>query len=159
MHFYKDYLDGAAISVELNKKELAETLRNKKLPVQIKVYGKEELMVSEYCPIGSVFGGKSGTNACCEDCSKGNYVLKDRKDEQFILRTDKFCRSYIYNGVATNLIPHLDELRSLGIGSLRLDFVDEDYEETQNILKAYKAGKWQGEYTNFTRGHYKRGVE
>lgn len=159
MYFYKEYIDGAAISVELNKKELGEALKNKKLPVQIKLYGKEELMVSEYCPIGSVFGGKSGCSACGEDCSKGNYVLKDRKEEQFILRTDRFCRSYIYNGVATNLIPHIEELKGLGVSSFRMDFVDENYEETLNVLKAYKAGKWQGEYTNFTRGHYKRGVE
>jgi putative protease len=159
MYFYKEYIDGAAISVELNKKELGEALKNKKLPVQIKLYGKEELMVSEYCPIGSVFGGKSGCSACGEDCSKGNYVLKDRKEELFILRTDRFCRSYIYNGVATNLIPHIEELKGLGVSSFRMDFIDENYEETLNILKAYKARKWQGEYTNFTRGHYKRGVE
>lgn len=157
--FYKDYIDGAAISVELNKKELADTFRYKNLPVQIKLYGKEELMVSEYCPIGSIFGEKSGSGACSEDCGKGNYILKDRKEEEFVLRTDKFCRSHIYNSVATNLIPHVDELRKLGIASFRLDFVDETYEEVQRVLNSYRKGSWQGEYINFTRGHYKRGVE
>jgi U32 family peptidase len=157
--FYKDCILGAALSVELNKKELIETIKNKKLPVQIKLYGKEELMVSEYCPIGSIFGGKSSNCACCENCSKGDYVLKDRKEERFVLRTDKFCRSYIYNSVATNLIPHMEELKKLDISSFRLDFVDESYEEALKIINAYKQGKWQDEYTNFTRGHYKRGVE
>jgi putative protease len=157
--FYKDYVNAAAISVELNKKELVETIKNKNLPVQVKIYGKEELMVSEYCPIGSVFGEKSSSSSCSEDCAKGDYVLKDRKGEQFILRTDKFCRSYIYNGVGTNLIPHVDELKNLGVSSFRLDFVDEDYEETLRVINSFKEGSWQGEYINFTRGHYKRGVE
>jgi U32 family peptidase len=157
--FYKDYVSGAAISVELNKKELSETIKNKHLPVQVKLYGKEELMVSEYCPIGSVLGGKSSNSSCCENCGKGNYVLKDRKNEEFILKTDKFCRSYIYNSVATNLIPHIDELKKLGAMCFRLDFIDEGYDEVLEVLNSYKEGSWQGEYTNYTRGHYKRGVE
>lgn len=157
--FYKEYISGAAISVELNKKELTEIIKNKQLPVQIKLYGKEELMVSEYCPIGSVLGGKSSCSSCNEDCSKGNYVLKDRKNEEFILNTDKFCRSYIYNSVATNLIPHIEEFRKLGVMSFRMDFIDEGYDEVLKVLNSYKEGSWQGEYTNYTRGHYKRGVE
>lgn len=157
--FYKEYMLGAAISVELNKKELSEIIKNKNLPVQMKLYGKEELMVSEYCPIGSTLGGKSSLSYCSEDCGKGSYVLKDRKNEEFILRTDKFCRSYIYNSAATNLIPHIEEIKRLGVDSFRIDFIDESYDQAIEVLNSYKEGKWQGEYEGFTRGHYKRGVE
>ncbi|MCM8711268.1 DUF3656 domain-containing protein [Clostridium sp. SYSU_GA19001] len=157
--FFDDYIDGACISVELNKKEIEGAVKNAKMPLQVKIYGKEELMVSEYCPIGSVFGGRSSKAACKEDCSKGDYVLKDRKGENFILRTDKFCRSFIYNSVSTNLISHIDEIRNMGICSFRLDFIDEDYDGTLKILKAFKENKWPYEYVGFTRGHYKRGVE
>lgn len=159
LKFYNNIIDGTSISVELNKSELLPIIKGSTEAVQIKIYGKEELMVSEYCPIGSVFGGKSSTTSCSENCGGGNYSLKDRKDESFILRTDKFCRSYIYNSVPTNLIPHIEEFKSLGIDSFRLDFIDESYEDTLKVLEAFKENKWSHEYTGFTRGHYKRGVE
>jgi putative protease len=152
-------LQEVCLSVELNKREISETVKNISSRVQMKIYGKEELMVSEYCPIGSVFGLKSSNVNCSENCSRGDYVLKDRKEQQFILRSDKFCRSYIYNGVSTNLIPNLDEIKKLNIDSLRLDFIYENYEETLKVLKAFNENKWFYDFTNFTRGHYKRGVE
>jgi putative protease len=159
LKFYNKFVKLAPISVELNKKEIEAIGRKTDTPVQIKIYGKEELMVSEYCPIGSVFGGKSSCENCKENCGKGDFLLKDRMGEDFILRTDKFCRSYIYNNVATNLLPHLEELKKIGITSYRLDFIDENYENTFKVLQAFKENKWTYEYINFTRGHYKRGVE
>jgi U32 family peptidase len=159
MQFYEKNISGAAVSVELNKNELEGLLKNNSVPAQMKVFGKEELMVSEYCPIGSNFGDKSGSCSCNESCELGNYILKDRKNAEFILKTDKFCRSYIYNGISTNLIPYMDELKNMGVSSFRIDFIDENYEEALKVLQAVKNKKWTGEYVNFTRGHYKRGVE
>ncbi|MFL0269809.1 U32 family peptidase [Candidatus Clostridium radicumherbarum] len=159
LKFFENYIAGTALSVELNKKEIEALLNKVSIPVQIKIYGKEELMVSEYCPVGSNFGGKSEEVTCKECCETGNYILKDRKNTNFILKTDKFCRSHIYNGVATNLIPYIKELKANGAASFRMDFIDENYEETLKVLQAVKAEKWTEEYVNFTRGHYKRGVE
>lgn len=158
-YFYEDYFNKICLSVELNKKEIEETAKNSIVPVVMKIYGREEVMVSEYCPIGSVFGGKCSDSCCRENCSSGDYALKDRKNERFILRTDKFCRSYIYNTVPTNLIPNMDEIKKIDINSFRLDFIDENYEETLKVLQSLMKNRWEGNYVNFTRGHYKRGVE
>ena len=63
--FYKEFLAGTCISAELNQKEIKEIGSKSSLPLQIMVYGKYELMVSEYCAIGSVFGNKSD-NKCLQ---------------------------------------------------------------------------------------------
>lgn len=157
--FYEKLLQGVCLSVELNKKEISEIVKNVGSKVQMKIYGREELMVSEYCPIGSVFGGKCSAESCRENCSRGDYVLKDRKGQEFVLRSDNFCRSYIYNGISTNLIPNLEEIKKMNISSFRLDFIDENYEETLKVLKAFKENKWPYDFESFTRGHFKRGVE
>lgn len=157
--FYKDFLIGSCLSVELNKKEIKDIAKNAKLPIQILVYGKVELMVSEYCPIGSTFGGKCSTNNCNNACKRGEFVLKDRMGEEFILGTDKFCRSYIYNNVPINLIDNIAEIRDMRVSSFRVDFIDESYEETKRILQAFKKKEWKDDFGKFTRGHYKRGVE
>ena len=109
------------------------------------VYGKYELMVSEYCAIGSVFGNKSDNKTCTEKCTKGCYTLKDRMDEEFSINTDKYCRSYIYNNVPVNLISNMTEIIKNNISCFRLDFIHENYEETIEVLRNYIKRTWSKE--------------
>ncbi|MBZ9635334.1 DUF3656 domain-containing U32 family peptidase [Clostridium sp. FP1] len=157
--FYKDFLTGTCISAELNQKEIKEIGAKSSLPLQIMVYGKYELMVSEYCAIGSVFGGKSDNKTCSEKCTTGCYTLKDRMNEEFRINTDKYCRSYIYNNVPVNLISNMTEIIKNNISCFRLDFIHENYEETLEVLHNYIKRTWSTEFKDYTRGHYKRGVE
>lgn len=159
LDFYKEFIDGSCLSLELNKKEIKDIVKNSQVPLQMLVYGKVELMVSEYCAIGSTFGEKCTSKNCNGACKNGDFVLKDRMGEEFALKTDKFCRSYVYNNVPNNLIPNINELKSMNIKCFRADFIDESYEETKKVLQAIKDEKWEGDFAKYTRGHYKRGVE
>ncbi len=71
-------------------------------------------MISEYCPIGSTFGGKSSCKDCNIACSKDEFVLIDRMNEKFRVMTDIYCRSYILNSLPINIIEEVDELKSFG---------------------------------------------
>lgn len=159
LDFYKNFIEGSCLSAELNKKEIKDVAKNSQIPLQVLLYGKVELMVSEYCAIGSTFGERCSSKSCNGACKKGDFILKDRMGEEFTLKTDKFCRSYVYNAVPNNLIPNMNELKSINIKSFRLDFIDEDYNETKRILQAVKNEKWEADFSGFTRGHFKRGVE
>lgn len=160
LNSYCNYIEAVTLSLELNKKEIQDLLSKTSIrPYQL-IYGKPELMVNEYCPIGSLFGKKDSIDSNCSNaCEKGKFILKDRKDTEFRILTDNFCRSHLYNPVAINLIPNLKELRKISIDSFRIDFTDETYEETVKILKAYRDEKFDEEFKNYTRGHFKRGVE
>lgn len=158
LNFYNDFIQGSCISVELNKKEIEKTFK-KSINSQILLYGKIEVMVSEYCPIGSTFGGKSKDSGCDNYCNKKEFKLIDRMGEKFLTCTDKFCRSYIYNPVSLNLIPNINEINKMGINHYRLDFIDENYEEVVEVITATLNKTWNREFNNYTRGHYKRGVE
>ncbi|MDP4089032.1 MAG: DUF3656 domain-containing protein [Bacillota bacterium] len=153
------YCGAAALSVELNKMEIKDIMSNvpKGYPAQVLAYGKVELMISEYCAVGSVIGGKSREKHCTAHC-EGNYTLKDRKGMEFAIRNDNFCRSHIYNAVPINLLPMDDELKKLGIGYMRYDFIDESYEEVYKVVEAVIKNK-NIDIEDYTRGHYKRGVD
>ncbi|WP_409068951.1 DUF3656 domain-containing protein [Clostridium sp. FAM 1755] len=157
--FYKEFIKRSCLSIELNKKEIKSIVKHMNLGKQMLIYGKIENMVSEYCPIGSMFGGKNGSCTCSKECEKGIYTLKDRMNAKFPVKTDIFCRSHIYNNSDINLIGNIEEIEMLGINSFRLDFLEESYEEIQYILKSLKEKEWDGDFKNYTRGHYKRGVE
>lgn len=157
LDFYNSRIDLACLSVELNRSEIKDMIRRRS--AQVLVYGKTELMVSEYCMTGSLFGNKSKDSACSKPCLRSSYTLKDRKGVRFKVETDRYCRSHIYNSVPINLIPNIEDLGRLGAKHFRLDFIDESYEETKNILGSFAEGKFEGSFENYTRGHYKRGVE
>ncbi|MEG1254736.1 U32 family peptidase [Clostridium sp.] len=156
--FYSKFNDISALSVELNNKELFSISKNLTLPAQIVVYGKYELMVSEYCVIGSTFGTKSAASSCNFRCHKDKFVLKDRMNEEFLVTTDKYCRSHIYNTVPVNLVPFIKELKKNKINNYRIDFVDETYEEVLNVM-GYVFNNEDVNLGKSTRGHYKRGIE
>lgn len=159
LHFVNDYCDMAALSVELNKMEIKDIMSSlpEGYPAQVLAYGRVELMVSEYCAVGSIIGGKSREQRCSAHC-EGTYTLRDRKGMEFVIRNDAFCRSHIYNSVPINLIPQINEIKNLGIGYFRYDFTDESYEETYRVAEAVINNR-SIEVEEYTRGHYKRGVD
>lgn len=156
LKLYGEDLALAMVSEELNRKELAE-LKNKAQLMTL-VYGRQELMHSEYCPVGSTVGGMTKTTPCNEACMRQHYALKDRMDEVFPVMTDVFCRSYIMNGKPKNLLDTVKDLSYLGIRSHRIDLTVETPEESRKVIQAFLREE-PLPLESFNRGHYKRGVE
>lgn len=156
LEFYRKDLNNVSLSLEINRKEIKEI--NDKSGALCGIYGKAELMVSEYCPIGSSFGGKCKDKECNGACMKDSFTLVDRMNEGFKVMTDKYCRSHILNSLPLNLIDEIEDLKSIGINSFRVDFKDEDENEVIEILKEIRKYK-RVEGKKFTKGHYRRGVE
>lgn len=156
--FYGEDVDIPFLSVELNRKEIKETMKDAKCKVGVNIYGKTELMVSEYCPVGSTFGNKTAKNECNKACMKDNFTLIDRMNEKFRVLCDNHCRSHIINSLPINLIEEVEELKGFNISNFRLDFLDETYEEVKDVLNQVKTGK-KNENKMYTKGHYRRGVE
>lgn len=158
LKFYQKELAIPTLSLELNRKEIKSLLKNNTGNAQGIIYGKTELMISEYCPIGSTFGEKSACKECNIACSRDKFTLVDRMKEKFRVMTDIFCRSYILNPKPINLIDEKEDLSSLGINSFRVEFRDENYEEVKKILRMIK-GEELINSKEYTKGHYRRGIE
>lgn len=158
LDFYKEYLTCTTLSVELNKGEIATVTKNSPISTMLLVYGKIEIMVSEYCPIGSVYGDLSESTKCSTPCEGGEFTLVDRKNAEFLVKSDKFCRSHIYNSVPINLLYNIKNIKNM-VNCVRLDFIDENYEITYNICKSIIDEKDCLNNLSSTKGHFKRGVE
>jgi U32 family peptidase len=128
-------------SLELNRKELSSLA----YPYSYLIYGRAEVMISEYNIVKSVLGSSDSKI----------HILKDRKGEEFPLIIDKFGRTNIYNSHILNLIEYKDELIKFGSKVLRLDFLEEGYNETISVLESLNGEKSEGLWTY---GHFKRGV-
>lgn len=138
LEFLRDY--GAAeatLSPELNIGQIRSLAANSPLPLTCIVHGKLELMVSEYCVIGSFLGGE-GQNTCTHPCTKKSYALKDRKDALFPLVTDQFCHMHILNSKTLSMMPHVMEFESWGIHSLRIEAKAMNPDQIRRIVRAYQ---------------------
>ena len=132
--------------LELNARELKELSDADSIQV---IYGRYPMMVTAGC-IHKTLGRCKGVPE--------QWSLKDRYRKVFPVKNHcRDCYNIIYNSQPLYLLDRKDELSALHAGAYRMMFTTEDGRETMRILMQYLTG--QAEKGEFTRGHFKRGVE
>ena len=158
LEFYQREITIPTLSMEINRTEIKDILRRNKGNNAYVIYGKPELMISEYCPIGSTFGGRKTNIECNAICTRDKFTLIDRVNEKNRVMTDLFCRSYILNPVPLNLFDEISILKEIGIKTFRFDFRDESYENVKKIINMYRNNEVYDK-SNYTKGQFRRGIE
>ena len=147
-------VEAVTLSPELNLTQVKSLAKKSCLPVEVIVHGRQELMISAYCVLGSFLGELDKKN-CPRVCRTKKFFLRDRLGELFPVVTDQFCRMHILNAKTLSMIEHHKNFD--GVARIRVDCRFLTLEETEKIIRAYKFGG--SEIENFTRGHFFRGVE
>ena len=151
---------GATPSIELNMAQVQHLAQTSPLPLECLVQGPIEMMVSEYCAPGS-FLGALDKGACTYKCREPLY-LKDRKDAQFRLAGDQFCRMHVLNSLDLSVLTSVPELAKAGIARVRMDARTYTAAQVRSLTRMYRealAGVIPAEnLEHTTRGHYFRGV-
>lgn len=152
--FYSKYnVNEYTLPVELNYQKL-KTLDNT-MKKEIICYGYQITMISAQCVVNT-------TNGCSKKA--GIVKLKDRMNNEFAVRNNcKYCYNTIYNTLPTNLISNADEIKKIGVDSVRVNLTIEDNITASRIIDDAISNFYYNTKTNnqgeFTRGHFKRGVE
>ena len=172
LDFLNEYkIFGATVSPELNFRQIKTLAKASTIPLECIVHGNMELMVSEYCVLGS-FLGDLDKGSCTKPCTKNKYWLSDRKKEKFPIVTDQYCHMHILNAKELNMLAHLPEFGKMGIAKVRLDGRFMNAGKLAKFTKIYKEVLLEGSNhialmpenitryeEDITRGHYFRGVE
>lgn len=138
--------------VELNSRELEKL----EIPGELLIYGRLPMMVTAQCI-------HQGMERC--DKTPVELNLKDRMGKEFPVRNHcAFCYNSIYNSAPLSLLGLSNTVSSLSPASLRLQFTTEGPGETETIIRAFsdeflKGKKAEINLPEFTRGHFKRGIE
>lgn len=154
---------GATPSIELNMGQLERLAAASPLPLECLVQGPIEMMVSEYCAGGSFLGniGQVGTGDCRFKCQEEIY-LHDRKEADFRLVGDQFCRMHVLNSQDLSVLGGLKQLKEMGISRFRIDGRAYQPARIRELTALYKRALADDmELDNLpgtTRGHYYRGV-
>lgn len=142
--------------VELNEKELFH------LDIddgEIIIYGKIPFMVTAGCI-------DNNTSVCHRPYSSWGSLSDRKKAVTDYLACCRYCYNIIYNSVPLYLIDKKDSIMGTGAGAVSLRFSNEDDCEVRDILScavaAFRKGMTydrQNLPSEFTRGHFSRGVE
>ena len=132
------------VSPELDSSAIESITNNKFSKSELIVYGKVPLMTSNYCLLGN-------TNKCYPTCGLKckedvKYYLKDRLGFNFRVVPDNIQTiTTIYNSKTTSISGS-----NFNVDSYRIDILDEDVDEINNIIEtALAGGRLEGkEYTN-----------
>lgn len=141
------------LSVELNARELDKISTENS---ELLVYGYIPMMVTAQCLHKTISG-----------CDKKEVELKikDRLKNDFPVKNYcMLCYNRIYNMKPLSLLTVKDQVDKISPRSVRLDFTIETVEDVKKIaekfVQAYKFDQKElEEISDFTRGHFKRGVE
>lgn len=146
------------LPLELNGREIRRTLHGDS---EMIVYGYYPMMVSAQC-----------VKKTCNRCDKQSEAveLKDRYGQRFLTKSFcGFCYNVIYNCVPTGLLEEAGQIKDMGITMLRMNFTKETPEETRKMLDIFtdaylpteknQKKKSADKIPEFTKGHFKRGVE
>lgn len=147
---------GALISPELNIKQIRDLAKNTDNKTMLNIYGRQKLMVSRHCPVGSTLG--DGTDKCDNLCENKVHYMKDRMGEEFPIYTDIFCKSHIYNSKVLCTIENIKDLISLDVDYFHLSFLDESLDEVKLIIDAYKEEFLKAKESNFNLGKSARNL-
>lgn len=164
-------VSAVTLSPELNMAQVESIAQHAVLPLECIVHGNLELMVSEYCAMGSFLGGIDH-GPCSQPCTKKSYWFKDRKNEKFPLVTDQFCHMHLLNGKELSMLPHVMKFGPMGVGRVRIEGKYMDAKHLAKITKLYQEllsfgedhplmrndQMEKAEGGQITRGHYFRGV-
>ena len=99
------------------------------------VYGRRELMISEYCPINAI--EKDSDKKDCGLCRQHDYMLIDQKKRRFPLLMDENCRMHLLEEEARKRFADIPDLKQSGIEQYVCIFTKETKEECDSILKEW----------------------
>lgn len=151
--FFGQFSKECYLPYELNNKECRGLLPQTAPKMSVVVYGTIPMMVSANCV-------RKTTDMCQKEKKSQKSYLRDRYHTVFpVLCNCNHCYNIIYNSLPYSLHQKQEELCKLGVFSFRLDFVWEDQEQVKEILDYYTGKRNVFPVSDYTTGHYKRGVE
>jgi len=97
------------------------------------VHGRLELMESEHCVVGGMYGG-----ACPAPCKENDFELVDEKRYTFPIRMDSDCRMHVLNSKVLCMLDDIPKIVEAGVSSIRIDAKSIDDMDVETIVRSYK---------------------
>jgi putative protease len=160
------------LSPELNQEQIKSMVDIIPVVTEILVHGSLEVLIAEHCiPLASA-------EKCRRMCETGRWAIRDAKGYVFPVELDSHCRSHLFNSKELCLLNDLPVLSDLNVEAIRLMLERYSAEEVKAITGIYRqaldhlasgqtdlrkiaeqAAKESPSFSDYTRGHFHRGIQ
>ncbi|MCQ6961673.1 DUF3656 domain-containing U32 family peptidase [Methanolobus chelungpuianus] len=154
------------LSPEMNFEQIKEVSRG--TATECIVHGRLKVMESEHCLVAALAGSDA---LPASDNGRNVFSLRDERGFSFPVTTNSKGRTSVFNSKELCLLEDIPKLVDAGVSRLRVDVRMTGVEATGQLVKAYRDAIDSYYYkrragcrncrdfgTDFTRGHYHRGV-
>lgn len=138
INYYRSQKVGnVCLSQEVSLKQIKDMNLSRYQNIEYVVYGRTEMMISEYCPMG-VLTKDCKRNKRDAYCRKAVYYLESSENSRYRLSQDKNCRTTIFSDSVVNLCEYLDELYYSGVDSFEIALHFEMSSEIEKIISNFE---------------------
>ena len=138
-HFVRGHgLERVTASYDLNVDQL-ESLVTAAPPAwfEVTLHQHMPLFHMEHCVFCAFLSKGTDYTNCGRPCDRHEVRLRDRVGQEHPLKADAGCRNTVFNARAQTGAESVERLRILGVGTFRIEFVNETSDEVTAILNRY----------------------
>jgi len=108
-------------SVELSANRVEQLLRASPVPVECVVHGPLPAFTLEYCIPSALLSNKTKDQLCPGPCRRTRLALVDELGQRYRVRTDRYCRNYVFMPRDLCCAPFLERLVRAGAAVIRIE--------------------------------------
>ncbi len=139
--YFMDQFDltGLTASYDLNIQQLEALLTS--VPAswfEVTIHQHMPMFHMEHCVFCAFLSTGTDYTNCGRPCETHEVRIRDRVGSEHVLKADVGCRNTVFNSRAQTGAEYAQRLIQLGVGSLRIEFVQESASEVQRVIRSYQ---------------------
>ncbi len=117
--------------------ELAEAMGGASTKLEVICHTHLPIFHTEHCVFARFLSKGNSYLDCGHVCTRNNIHLRDQSGKDNLVLADMGCRNTVFSSEAQSGVHSLKEWSDAGVGTLRIELVDEGKDDVKRIAKGY----------------------
>ncbi|USG67043.1 U32 family peptidase [Brevibacillus ruminantium] len=132
-------LEWVTPSYDLNIQQMVDLLeKTDASKLEVVIHQHMPMFHTEHCVYCTFLSPGTDHTNCGTPCETSRVSLRDRVGFSHPVRVDTGCRNTVYNAIDQSGAEYLSEFKKLGVGSYRIEFLEEEPERVQEVIRLYR---------------------
>ncbi|MFY0542529.1 DUF3656 domain-containing U32 family peptidase [Brevibacillus sp. H7] len=132
-------LERVTASYDLNIQQMLDLLKHSDTSkIELVIHQHMPMFHTEHCVYCTFLSEGTDHTNCGTPCESHRISLKDRVGFSHPVRVDTGCRNTVYNAIDQSGAEYLNEFKKLGVCSYRVEFLEEEPERVQEVIRLYR---------------------
>ena len=132
-------LERVTPSYDLNIQQMVDLLSHTDASkLELVIHQHLPMFHTEHCVYCTFLSEGTDHTNCGAPCESHRVSLRDRVGFSHPVRVDTGCRNTVYNAIDQSGAEYMEEFRRLGVGSYRVEFLEEEPERVREVLDLYR---------------------